>query len=112
MINGHSEGGTYTATVEGELNIYTAAESATQLRTAIENHDTVILDLSMVEEIDTAGIQLLIQMRRTCSARNRNLVFVRPSPPVSDAVRLLWLHEFLGMPQETDAAAAGSEERS
>jgi anti-sigma B factor antagonist len=112
MIEGHSEEGTYLARAEGEFNIYTAAENAVRLRQAIEEHATIVLDLSMVSEMDTAGVQLLIQTWRTCDAQDKILSFVRPSAAVQDIVRLLRLHEFLGMPEDVETAEVQPEVQS
>lgn len=98
MITGQTIQGVHTATITGELNIYTAAECCAQLRHMIDDNTSIVLDLSAVSEIDTAGIQLLLQVRRTCHAQGRSLQFVSPSPVVQEVVQLLQLRELLDMP--------------
>lgn len=86
------------AKATGDLTIYTAAECLAQLRHMTDAAVDIVLDLSEVGEIDTAGVQLLIQARRTCDAQGKSLQWASPSPAVQEIVQVLRLHELLGMP--------------
>jgi len=98
MITGHIVNGTFLARADGDLNIYSAAQCLAQLRHIVEANASIVLDLSGVSEIDTAGVQLLLQARLACKARGLGLQFVAPSPAVQDIARLLRLHDELDMP--------------
>lgn len=51
----------------------------------------LVLDLSAVQEIDTAGVQLLLMLKREAAARGRSVSFRAFSPPVRDMLGLLGL---------------------
>lgn len=53
------------------------------------------LDLSEVAECDTAGVQLLLALRRAAAAGGRSLHLVQPSPAVAEAARRLGAAELL-----------------
>ena len=75
----------------GELTIYTAAETLTQLRERLAEHQACALDLSEVTEIDGAGLQLLLWLRETARARGIELRLVAHSPVVAEVLALLQL---------------------
>lgn len=106
MITGQILDGAYLAKATGDLNIYTAAECCTQLRHLIDANASIVLDLSAVSEMDTAGVQLLVQVRRACDAQGKPLRFASPSAAVQDVVQLLQLHELLDMPGVGHAASS------
>ncbi|MFI5495769.1 lipid asymmetry maintenance protein MlaB [Actinoplanes sp. NPDC051859] len=59
--------------LEGELTIMTAGEQKDRLLTALEGSAGLRVDLSAVEEIDTAGLQVLLLAQR--EAERLNLAF-------------------------------------
>ena len=59
--------------INGELNIYTAAEWRDRLASEIAGSEDIELDLSEVEEIDTAGLQLLIATCRQLTNEGRRM---------------------------------------
>jgi len=93
-----------------DLTIYTAADTAARLRHALQSGEALDLDLSDVEDIDTAGLQLLLQLRRTAQQTGRAIRFSSPSPAVQDIVQLLNLHDFFGwtQPEREDDALQGA----
>lgn len=79
----------------GELTIQTAAQEKAGLLafldvTAAEDAD-VELDLSEVTDLDTAGVQLLLMVRREALAQGRQLWLSRPSQTVVDVLRIAHL---------------------
>ena len=63
--------------IEGELTIYTAAETKARLLPLLAQCIDLEIDLSQVNEMDSAGLQLLILAKRACTERNGNLHLVR-----------------------------------
>ncbi|MEV4641782.1 STAS domain-containing protein [Actinoplanes sp. NPDC049548] len=51
-------------TLDGELTIMTAAAHKDRLLSALPGNDGLRVDMSGVEEIDTAGLQVLLLVRR------------------------------------------------
>lgn len=81
---------------EGELTIYTAAEQHGQLMSALEAGQVVLLDMSAVNEVDTAGLQLLILARREAARRGIELRVGGCSDVVMDALETVQLVSLLG----------------
>ena len=59
---------------EGELSIYTAADSKVALLNALAGAEDLEIDLASVTEIDTAGVQLLILLKREANRQGKRLV--------------------------------------
>lgn len=84
--------------IEGEMSIYRASELKQMLLTALQQSDTLEIDLSAVTELDTAGVQLLVLAKKTAQARHCNLQLVAHSPVVLQALELLNLVAYFGDP--------------
>lgn len=85
--------------IDGELNIYTASEWRDRLSSETAGRPEIALDLSAVEEIDAAGLQLLIATRRQAANDGCDFRIAAVSP----AVRLVL--EFSRLPGLMPAAA-------
>jgi len=77
-------------TVRGELDMSNAAAVGAAVSDQIVVDTTgVVLDLSEVDYLDSAGIYTLFGMRENLRARGHALILVVPEgSPVSDALRL------------------------
>lgn len=64
MITTEIVNGICRARVAGEMTIYTALECRDLLQQALLSCDEIEIDLSSVSEVDSAGVQLLIQVKR------------------------------------------------
>lgn len=86
--------------IEGDLNIYRAAELKEALLGAVHHahaHAQVLeVDLAGVTEIDTAGVQLLMLAKRTALQLQRELRLVAHSPAVLEVFELLDLAAWFG----------------
>lgn len=49
-----------------ELTIYNAKETADTLTAILKAEDVITLDASLIEELDTAGIQVLLRLHNYC----------------------------------------------
>jgi anti-sigma B factor antagonist len=94
-------GTTARATLAGELSIYTVAEIKAALAGAMERCDEIEVDLSGVSEIDTAGLQLMLIVKRNPGKAVR---FVNHPPSVARLVDLANLGETLGDPMFISAS--------
>jgi len=77
--------------LEGELTIYRANELKPVLLAALDGAADVHFDLAGVSEIDTAGVQLLLLVRREAATRGLRLRLSSPSAAVRGAFELLEL---------------------
>ena len=75
--------------LEGELTIYRAAELKPLLLAALPGTGPIELDLAEVSEVDTAGLQLLMLLRREAQALGRALQLRSPSLAMVEAFELL-----------------------
>lgn len=84
--------------LEGELTIYTARELKDTLLATVARGLPMEVDLSGVTEMDSAGMQLLILLKREMRARGLRLDLAGHSPVVTEVIDLMNLAGFLGDP--------------
>lgn len=84
--------------IEGELNIYTAAEWKKRLQDLVGQGGNLELDLGAVQELDTAGLQLLIMAKKEASDRNQQLLLSNHSQAVLEVFELCGVAAFFGDP--------------
>ena len=85
--------------ISGELNVFTVVEQRERFLEALAGCATLNLDLSAVTELDGAGLQLLLALRREVVESGKRLALVAKSAEV-DAVL-----EMCGLTRAFDAAA-------
>jgi anti-anti-sigma factor len=93
-------GGGALLRLSGELTIYDAAALKTALLALPAAEGDWSLDLAGVTDVDSAGIQLLLALRRTLAARGAALRVSARSAAMNAALSLY------GMADAFDAAAA------
>jgi len=80
--------------IAGELTIYRAAELCESLKTVLAglpDGGDLEIDLSAVTEMDSAGAQLLMAVRKSTRASNHGLRLVNPSAAVDEVFETLQL---------------------
>ncbi|MEW9899052.1 STAS domain-containing protein [Chitinivorax sp. PXF-14] len=86
------------ARIEGEFNIFRAAELKPALLECLASGHDIEIDLSHVDEIDTSGVQLMLMLKREAARTARQLSFVRHSAAALSVIDLLNLAGVLGDP--------------
>jgi anti-anti-sigma factor len=76
----------YKLPIEGELTIYTAAELKSKIVAAFAAGQPIEIDLSLVDEIDSAGLQLLILAKREAAAADKPISLVKHSQAVLECL--------------------------
>ncbi|SMC18135.1 anti-anti-sigma factor [Andreprevotia lacus DSM 23236] len=85
--------------LEGGLTIFQAAELKDELLQALAHAEHRIeLNLAAVEEIDSAGVQLLLALKHEAASQQKTVNYSHHSPPVLAAIDLLNLAATLGDP--------------
>jgi len=84
--------------IPGELTIFTAQALKAQILAAMGAGGDLELDLAMVGEMDSAGVQLLVAAKREAAARGQTLAFTNHSPAVVDILDLCDLSCHFGDP--------------
>jgi len=82
--------------IEGELTIYSVAEARDQLGAALDRHPVLRLNLAAVEELDSAGVQLLVWIKQEARRRGRELALTGHSPAVVEVFDLLQVAGLFG----------------
>ena len=82
--------------IDGELNIYRAADLKTLLQGELSRSNVLEVDLAGVTEVDSAGLQVLMLAKQTARAENRELRLVGHSPAVLEVFELLDLGAWFG----------------
>ncbi len=83
---------------EDELTIYTVLELKDTLRESFAATEELELDLSRVGEIDAAGLQLLVLIKREAAVLGKVLRISHHSPVVLGLLDLSGLSGFFGDP--------------
>jgi len=82
--------------VSGGFTIFQAAEYKPQLLGVLDNADDVLeLDLSACDELDTAGLQLLLLLRREATAQYKQLLLGGAGPAVKNLLDMLQLQDLM-----------------
>ena len=89
-----------------DLTIYHALEQKTALLAALASTEELELDLMHVREIDTAGLQLLILLKKEAQRAGKTLSFVAHSQQVRTVIDFCNLAAELGDPLVIPAAEA------
>jgi anti-sigma B factor antagonist len=84
--------------LDGAMTIYNASEIKSQLLAGLNTASILELDLSHVNEMDTAGFQLLVMIKRESQRINRTVRIVAHSPAVQDVIEFFNMAAFFGDP--------------
>ena len=99
------------AHVTGEVDLSNAEQLGTALTdTTVNELLGLVLDLSDVDYLDSAGIQLIYRLRESLRSRGQTLRLVIPSTsPVRYALKLAGLTSTIEMAETVDEALGGVE---
>lgn len=87
-----------------DLTIYNALEQKQRLLDALSSADELELDLMQVSEIDTAGLQLLLLLKKEAQRAHKHLSIVAHSQSVRAVIDFCNLAAELGDPLVIPAA--------
>lgn len=82
--------------IEADLTIHRVAALAPALLAALPGDGPLVLDMSAVARIDTAGIQLLLLLQREAQARGRSFALHAPGPAASELACFYGVQQLLG----------------
>ena len=95
---------TQRLTLNEDLTIYHALEQKNQLLDALSLSETLELDLLQVRDIDTAGLQLLILLKKEAQRTGKRVAIVAHSQAVYAVIDFCNLAAELGDPLVIPAA--------
>lgn len=88
----------YTITLDGELDIYSAAAFREELLPCLDDCKSLSIDLSAVSEMDTSCFQVLVQAKRECEEAGKDMQMVSHSPAILEILELYDMESFFGDP--------------
>lgn len=92
--------------VSGALTIYDAAAAKGQLLDALAKSTELEIDLSAVDELDTAGLQLLILLKREAVKAGKHIHLVQHSAASLEVLDRYNLASYFGDPVVISPAAS------
>jgi anti-sigma B factor antagonist len=94
-------------TVPGEhLDVGNSKDFREALQPVLEGHDTVLLDLSDVDFIDSSGLGSLLSCLRTMNAKDGDLRLFGMRKPVQAMFELVRMHRLFAIYDTEDEACA------
>jgi len=82
--------------LRGALTIYTVSQARQEIPARLAECKAQVLDLSGIDELDTAGVQLLLWLKHEAASRGTELTLAHHSPPVVEVLDLLRLTATFG----------------
>ena len=104
----HRRSGRCLLQFEGDMTIYNAAELKEGLLEYVEDFKEFELDMSAVNEMDTAGIQLLLQFNRQAQQEQRSMQLSGCNEQVCDLLDLYQLQDWLAPTTSDNTAIEGA----
>jgi len=90
-INLTIQKGRVKARLSDALNITCVAQARDHLSQVLQGGDAYEINLAGITEFDTAGVQLLLAVRKESQTNGKTCEFVTPSASVRDTFKLLAL---------------------
>ncbi len=100
--------GTLRLTLDGPMNVYNAHAIKGAFLDALKNTNVLELDLAQVNEMDTAGFQLLVLAKRESQLAGKTLHIIAYSQPVRDVIVFFNMDAFFGDPMVIPADTTAS----
>lgn len=90
--------GKFSVSISEEMTIYTAAELKEDLVKHLNECQSMQINLRDVEEMDTAGLQIMLLLEKEANDQQKEFKFVEHSQAVIDMLELSNLSAFFGDP--------------
>lgn len=88
----------------GPLTIYEAPARKREFLEALDTADILEIDLSAVEEMDSAGLQLLLLAVREANRSRRTLTLAGASPAATEVLDRYGLRDIVAAPRQAPPA--------
>jgi anti-sigma B factor antagonist len=101
-ISAHRDGDVLNIRVSGEMTIYNARELKKGLATHLFAAKDLVMDLTEVSEMDTAGLQLIVLAMKESMSSGGRFKVASLSRPAERIITLFDMSEFLGLSGRTE----------
>ncbi len=107
MIEIEKKGTQFYCRINEKMTIYQAGAMRDELLGAFRDCQEMEVDLSQVDEIDSAGLQLLLALKHSAKTRQMPVHYINHSPVVVNIIQLFGVDAYFGdqllMPSKTQA---------
>ncbi|MCU1719422.1 lipid asymmetry maintenance protein MlaB [Pseudomonas sp. 5P_3.1_Bac2] len=104
LINTYETAGRCICALSGEFNIYSAQRLKGELLALLAEQNSLDIDLSGVDDFDSAALQLLLLLKREALQGERELRLTGHSPVICEVLDLLNLRAELDAPAQAGEA--------
>jgi anti-anti-sigma regulatory factor len=87
------------------LDIAAVGALRERLLDVLANNDPVTLDATSIQQVDTAGLQVLCSFARSAAEQGVSVTWAGQTELIGERARLLGLGVLLGMPADTEIGA-------
>ncbi|PKH07847.1 lipid asymmetry maintenance protein MlaB [Moritella sp. Urea-trap-13] len=94
----NTESEKHTVLTPENLTIYEALEIQVLFATALTQHQKIEVNLSQVTEIDCAGLQLMVALKRDALKQKKSMIYTAHSREVIALLALFNMTQFFGDP--------------
>jgi anti-anti-sigma factor len=91
------EGSKATVSLEGRLDTVTTPEVTAALEGTLDGVSELILELSGLEYVSSAGLRLILTLHKQMNAKNGRLVVRNSTPGVRDVLEMTGFTDFLAL---------------
>lgn len=84
--------------IPGDMTIYEAAETKELFEKTLFDNDDINVNLTNVSEIDSAGLQLMVSLKKAASKSEKTVTYVSHSQAVIDLLDLFNMTSHFGDP--------------
>jgi len=89
----------------GSLDAYSAAEVKREALRRIDDSSDVVIDLSLVEFVDSVGVGVLVSLFKATRAKGRQAKFIGVRPDVLRVLEIIRLDEIFDVHADLESAS-------
>ncbi|MEM1385255.1 MAG: STAS domain-containing protein [Pseudomonadota bacterium] len=94
--------------VQGRLDASTSPDMQDRVLAMLDGSGPLVMDLSGVHYVSSAGLRALLILLKECSAQGRRFALTGLTPDVHDVIRLTGFDKILEIHPDVDAALAAN----
>lgn len=102
----HTTNNILILTIEGSIDSKTAGDLQNQIMDSVADAKNIIMNLSAVEFLSSAGLRILLMVYRQLKARNGKIILVGVSEDIRDVMEMTGFINFFEIHQTLEHAYA------
>jgi anti-sigma B factor antagonist len=103
-ITSQEQGGVTVATVSGDIDGKSAARAQSELLALLGAHPVLVLDVTQVGYMSSAGLRVMLLLYRQAAARNGRVVLVGLSDEIKDTMSMTGFLSFFTVARDVAEA--------